>query len=221
MNSPIRPFYRWLIAVLLFTSILPAAAQADPSQSCAEIYTVQADDWLSKIANKTLGDLLAYPAIVSATNQQHATDASFAEIINPDLIETGWKLCIPVGAEAGELLTEATPPAVPPPTLNSLAVYSLDDFSNDFKFSAYVKPDWIYTSPERLTKFDITAEHAARAEQYGYRANYWWNEYLSDDYFINRGIFNAVPPQVYTYHPAWGTAIPAIATRPMSLCRPA
>ncbi|MBI1880888.1 MAG: hypothetical protein HYR94_22140, partial [Chloroflexi bacterium] len=89
-----------------------------------------------------------------------------------------------------------------------LAAYTLDDFVNDFKFSAYVKPDWLYTSPERLTPFDIQAEHAARAAQYGYRANYLWNEYLSDDYFLNSGIFSTVPPQVYLYHASWRTAYP-------------
>jgi|GEM_PF-1779446 len=203
-----RGQYRWLAVALLLISSLPGVVRADSRQPCAEIYTVQADDWLSKIADKVLGDLLAYPAIVSATNQQHVADASFAEIVNPDLIEAGWKLCIPPAAKAGELLTEAAPPAAPALPLDALAVYSLDDFVSDFKFSAYVKPDWIYTSPERLTKYEIKAEASARAGQYGYRANYWWNEYLSDDYFLNRGIFSNVPPQVYTYHPAWGTAYP-------------
>ncbi len=208
MKSNARSICPWLTTILLLVSVLPLKALADPTQPCTETYTVQADDWLSKIADKVLGDLLAYPAIVSATNQQHTADPSFAEIINPDLIEIGWKLCIPAGTEAGELLSEAEQPAAPPPTPDSLAVYSLDDFVNDFKFSPYVKPDWVYTSPERLTKYDIKIEDAARVEQYGYRANYWWNEYLSDDYFINRGIFDTVPPQVYTYHPAWGTAYP-------------
>ncbi|GIK38876.1 MAG: hypothetical protein BroJett011_27090 [Chloroflexota bacterium] len=201
-----------LLAALLAASIFPTAATAAvPSirdSACAEIYTVQADDWLSKIADKLLGDLLAYPAIISATNQKHAADASFAEVTNPDLIEVGWKLCIPAGTQAEELLTEATKPAPTPPALDTLAVYTLDDFVNDFKFTPYVKPEWIYTSPERLTPFAVRPEHAARAEQYGYRANYLWNKYLSDGYFLNSGIFRAVPPEVYSYDPSWRTAYP-------------
>ncbi|RME74026.1 MAG: LysM peptidoglycan-binding domain-containing protein [Chloroflexi bacterium] len=63
--------------------------------TCAEEYTVQADDWLSKLAERYFGDVLQYPLIVAATNAMHAQDDSFAQIDNPDLIEVGWKLCIP------------------------------------------------------------------------------------------------------------------------------
>jgi hypothetical protein len=58
-----------------------------------EEYIVQADDWLSSIAGKSLGDVMAYPALVAATNQQHAVDETFAQITNPDLT------CIPHVAE--------------------------------------------------------------------------------------------------------------------------
>jgi hypothetical protein len=36
--------------------------------ACETDYSVQADDWLSKIADKFYGDVLAFPAIVEATN---------------------------------------------------------------------------------------------------------------------------------------------------------
>jgi molybdate transport system substrate-binding protein len=79
---------------------------APPAQeiACAEEYTVQADDWLSKIADKFLGDILADSAIFEATNQQHAADPAFAQIANPDLIEIGWQLCIPTVEQAQALL---------------------------------------------------------------------------------------------------------------------
>ena len=63
----------------------PAAAPA----TCAEVYIVQVNDWLSKIANKFLGDDTAYPAIIEATNQLYEQDKTFAHIGNPDEIEAG------------------------------------------------------------------------------------------------------------------------------------
>lgn len=108
MKKRIGHLLNWLIIVsLLPAALVPASILAAPPAqevSCAEEYTVQADDWLSKIADKFLGNILAYPAIVAATNRQHAADVSFAEIINPDLIEVGWKICVPTGEEAQALL---------------------------------------------------------------------------------------------------------------------
>ncbi|MCB0209465.1 MAG: hypothetical protein KDJ52_09050, partial [Anaerolineae bacterium] len=73
--------------------------------ACQEDYIVVADDWLSKLSDKYYSDLFLYPAIVTATNEKHAIDDTFAEIENPDVIEPGWKLCI-VAAEVAESLTE-------------------------------------------------------------------------------------------------------------------
>jgi para-nitrobenzyl esterase len=56
---------------------------------------VQAEDWLSKLADKFYGDPLAYLAIAEATNAKNAADPSYAKIENVDLIEPGWKLCLP------------------------------------------------------------------------------------------------------------------------------
>ena len=63
-------------------------------------YSVVADDWLSKLADKYLGNVLAYPAIVEFTNQKAAEDSSYATIDNPDFIEIGWKIYIPSAEEA-------------------------------------------------------------------------------------------------------------------------
>jgi hypothetical protein len=68
--------------------------------ACELDYVVQADDWLSKLADKYFGDVLAYPAILEATNAAAQDDGSYATIANPDLIEIGWKLCIPSAADA-------------------------------------------------------------------------------------------------------------------------
>jgi multiple sugar transport system substrate-binding protein len=67
---------------------------------CESDVVVQADDWLSKIADKVFGDVLAFPAIVDATNAMAATDDSYATVADPNVIEPGWKLCIPGGGEA-------------------------------------------------------------------------------------------------------------------------
>jgi hypothetical protein len=83
---------------------------------CELEYTVQVGDWLSKIADKYYGDVFAYPAIVTATNAQ--TDAVYANITDPDMIEPGWTLCIP-GADdvsaSAEAAAEADGAVAPTP----------------------------------------------------------------------------------------------------------
>ncbi len=96
-----------LSIVTMLLLLLPTATIAAPltqQMTCAEEYTIQADDWLSKIADKYLGDMMAYPAIVEATNQKYTEDNTFAKITNPDAIEIGWKVCIPSAADAQNVL---------------------------------------------------------------------------------------------------------------------
>ena len=76
---------------LLALTITPALAQVPEGKE----YTVQADDWLSKVAEKEYGDPLAYPVIVEATNAKAAEDNSFSAITNPNVIEVGQKLWLP------------------------------------------------------------------------------------------------------------------------------
>jgi hypothetical protein len=90
-----------MILMLLFVALIsPLAALAQQDITCESDVTVQADDWLSKIADKFFGDVLAYTAIVDATNAKAAADNSYATIDNADIIEPGWKLCIPPAAAA-------------------------------------------------------------------------------------------------------------------------
>jgi alkylation response protein AidB-like acyl-CoA dehydrogenase len=60
----------------------------------------QKQKWLSKLADKFYGDVLAYPAIFEATNAAAEADSTYATVANADLIEVGWKLCIPPAEEA-------------------------------------------------------------------------------------------------------------------------
>jgi branched-chain amino acid transport system substrate-binding protein len=85
-----------MVAVILAVPVASGAAPLYQGQD----YTVQADDWLSKLAEKFLGDVLAYPAITYYTNQKFAEDDSYAKITSSDEIEIGWKIYIPTQEEA-------------------------------------------------------------------------------------------------------------------------
>jgi len=93
-----------LLLLLVMTGVVNAAAP--PPQAGGQEYTVLADDWLSKLADKFYGDIFAWPAIWLATNAKAAEDTSFAAIDNPDVIEIGQKLWIPDADEAASLLAE-------------------------------------------------------------------------------------------------------------------
>jgi rhamnose transport system substrate-binding protein len=93
-----------LFALLLLTSAAALAAPVQQDIVCEEDYSVQADDWLSKLADKFYGDIFAYPAIFEATNAMAQSDSSYATIADADLIEPGWKLCIPSQEDAQALL---------------------------------------------------------------------------------------------------------------------
>ncbi len=86
-----------LALLLLALTAFAGAAGAAPLLQAEEgqEYVVQADDWLSKIAERYYGDVTAYDVIVEATNAKSATDDSFAAISDPNVIEIGQKLWIP------------------------------------------------------------------------------------------------------------------------------
>jgi hypothetical protein len=89
----------------LMTSVASAAPPADEGQD----YYIQKDDWLSKLWDRFLGSIFAWPAIMAATNQKAIEDSSYAHIKNADLIEVGWKVWIPSAAEAEAFLAEWDP----------------------------------------------------------------------------------------------------------------
>lgn len=102
-----RKIVSLILLVTLWLSLWPLSGAAAPvKQDNGEDYIVQADDWLSKIAEKSYGNVLAYPAIVDATNAKAAEDDSYLAITNPDVIEVGQKLFVP--ASAGEYATIET-----------------------------------------------------------------------------------------------------------------
>jgi tungstate transport system substrate-binding protein len=89
----------YLLLMVAITMLLPTAQPMWAQTQCEQTVIVQADDWLSKIAEKVYGQALTYPAIEAATNAKHAEDATFAQINHADTIEIGWKLCLPSAAE--------------------------------------------------------------------------------------------------------------------------
>jgi ABC-type branched-subunit amino acid transport system substrate-binding protein len=89
----------FLVMAMLLVAV-PVVAAAPPPQDGGQDYVVVADDWLSNLADKFLGDVLAYPAITHFTNQKNAEDDSYAKITNSDEIEVGWKVYIPSSEEA-------------------------------------------------------------------------------------------------------------------------
>lgn len=93
-----------LLPFILMTGVVNAAAPLP--QEGGEVYVVQADDWLSKVADKFYGDIFAWPAIWLATNAKAAEDDRFTVIENPDIIEVGQQLWVPEAEEAASLLAE-------------------------------------------------------------------------------------------------------------------
>ncbi|NJN97437.1 MAG: substrate-binding domain-containing protein [Anaerolineales bacterium] len=105
----------WLTIVVILTSLLVLNSRAVLAQgdvTCESDVVVQAEDSLSKIAEKFLGNLLAYQAIADATNAIAASDDSYNQIDNVDVIEPGWKLCIPPAEQAGALLAAGEKPTI-------------------------------------------------------------------------------------------------------------
>jgi|GEM_PF-1538734 len=114
--------------LIILTTMLTIALSARPGIAqeklvCESDYTVQAGDFLSKIAADTLGSASLYPAIIAATNTKAAADSSYHVIAPNDVIQAGWKLCIPSDADAPGLLgSAATLTADPKPlTVEALA----------------------------------------------------------------------------------------------------
>lgn len=97
-----------LSTVLIFILFLLPTAAIGQEEVEGEDYVVQADDWLSKLADKFYGDPLAYHAIVAATNKKSETDASYALIEDANIIDVGQKLFIPAGDAAAAIIESRT-----------------------------------------------------------------------------------------------------------------
>jgi phosphate transport system substrate-binding protein len=104
-------FSLFVLVALVFTLVPAVALAAPPAQGGGKTYTIQKDDWLSKIADKEYGDVLAYPAIVYYNNLKAKEDSTFTTITNPDVLEVGWVIYIPIPEEAEAYLAGSGAPA--------------------------------------------------------------------------------------------------------------
>ncbi|MCC7162243.1 MAG: LysM peptidoglycan-binding domain-containing protein [Anaerolineae bacterium] len=119
MSGKFQTFLFAALAALLLTASVSqfAFARTDVQDAaCQQTYFVQAGDWLSTIAEKYLGDVSAYPALLQATNDAAKSDSSFAAIDDANKIEVGQKLCIPAittvpGRELAGIYTAVGPAA--------------------------------------------------------------------------------------------------------------
>ena len=93
----------WLGLMVVLT---PNHVAAQEGVVCESDAVVQAEDSLSILSEKFYGNVLAFPVIADATNEAAASDDSYATIDDPNVIELGWKLCIPGSEVAQAMLNE-------------------------------------------------------------------------------------------------------------------
>lgn len=130
--------------VVLLLALVPMAASAEDPVTCQEEVVVQKDDWLSKYANKYLGNAYSWPAIFHLHNQAAEADpAKFPDKIeNPDLIEVGWTICIPTAEDAADFLATYTEEidCMGAAAGDQVTVLYQWSGSEEEKFNAVVKP---------------------------------------------------------------------------------
>ena len=99
-----------MLIVVVLSMLVPVAAGAQASVTCAEEITVQKDDSLSNLADKYFGNVMSWPAIMALNNQAALeTPDTFSKITNADVIDVGWTLCIPSEADAEAFLATYDP----------------------------------------------------------------------------------------------------------------
>jgi hypothetical protein len=130
-----------LTALIFAVLIVPVALATPPSQTEGIVYTIQKDDWLSKLADKYLGDVLAYPAIVCHNNLKAQEDSTYTWIDNPDFIEVGWIIYIPSAEEAEAGLCQ------PPRGLPLGTVLTLEDI--------LVEPETVEVNDRQSLRLDV------------------------------------------------------------------
>jgi hypothetical protein len=107
-----------LIVVVLGWMVTSAVqAAGPPGQGEGQEYVIQADDWLSKLAEKYLGDATLWSWIVEATNARATVDPRLDYIENPNVIYAGQIVFIPTVSPA---LPGSIEPALEPVSLRSL-----------------------------------------------------------------------------------------------------
>jgi heat shock protein HslJ len=107
LRKTMKKLLQVVVVLLVVMLLAPLAPQAQTGLQCAEEYVVDVGDTLASIAEKTLNDPLAYPALLVLSNA--APDDAYDNIDDPNIIEEGWTVCIPSEEELGELLAQGNP----------------------------------------------------------------------------------------------------------------
>ena len=98
-----------VLALVLVLGMAGVAAAAPPGQAEeGNVYTVQAADSLSKLADKYFGSPATWPAIWLATNARAAEDETIQEIADPNRLRVGQSLWIPTAEEAAQFMADYT-----------------------------------------------------------------------------------------------------------------
>jgi dienelactone hydrolase len=87
-----------LIMALLLP--LPVYAQNAP---CSQVMVMQQGQSVAAIAASIFGTQDAVADIIAATNAQARVDDSYTMITDPNLVEVGWKLCIPAQSKPAQI----------------------------------------------------------------------------------------------------------------------
>jgi len=159
-----KAFIVVIIVVLsgwVFASVVYAAGP--PGQGEGREYVIQADDWLSKLAEKYLGDGNLWPRIVDATNTRAATDTRLAVIENPNLVFAGQIIFIPtVGSTLPKSTASPTVPRSVEPTVggDDLAVLCQDQHPAVQAFCSEIPIAQIHFDPYEEVEFFTCASRS-------------------------------------------------------------
>jgi len=166
-----------VVVVLGWMAVSGAQANSPPAQEDGREYVVQAEDWLSKLADKYLGDGNLYPQIVAATNARAATDSRLTIIENPNLISPGQILFIPTGDTPLPIVSE------PIATGSSLDILCRDQHPTVQAFCTAIPIAQIHFDPYEESEFFTCASRAGLA-------NTWPDPRAVTIYIPNDGDFD-------------------------------
>ncbi len=116
-----------MVLLGLLLMLTPTIISAQEDVVCESDVVVQGSDSLSTLSEKFYGNVMAYPVIIDATNAKAATDSTYPTIESADVIEPGWKLCIPNVEIAQTMLNEQVFTAVSSADANTTLVIGLTE----------------------------------------------------------------------------------------------
>lgn len=143
-----------IVVMLGWAFIAVVQAAGPPGQWEGREYVIQADDWLSQLAEKYLGDGNLWQWIVEATNTKAAADPRLAVIENPNLVYPGQIVFIPA-------VSPTLPGRVEPPAAGvSLGILCQDQHPAVQAFCSEIPIARIHLDPYEKAEFFTCASRA-------------------------------------------------------------